>query len=321
MKILIVGAGATGTVFAAALARAGCDISFYVRPHHRERLTAGLHLYHQGYFAVREERLSGFGVVTDTQQVAAGNWDQVWFTTPSDALRGDWLPPFLAACGQATLVVLQPDPEDIQYVRDNGGADRHIIQGIIQFSAWQSPQPHEPADQQGITCLMPPGPHALFDEESAASATVAATLTRGGLNAGTRKDLAAYAARMSATMIPLVAGLELAGWQLDRYARHDALPLAMAAAREAVAAECARFSVPVPLAFRALLNQATGRAVLRALPWVPGFKAEAFLQWHFGKVDRQTRQMLDTYLRHARQNGLPCGALEQLRGALPPPRH
>ncbi len=321
MNILIVGAGATGTVFGAALARAGCDITFHVREHHRERLAAGINLYHQGYFAIREQRISGYGVTTDLQEVAAGHWDQVWFTTPSDALRGEWLPPFLAACGQATLVVLQPDPEDIEYVRQHGAAGHRIVQGIIQFSAWQSPQPHEPADQQGITCLLPPGPHALFDEENASGATIAATLRRGGLNSGTRKDLAAYAARMSATMIPLVAGLELAGWQLDRYARHDVLDLAMAAAREAVAAECARFSVAVPLGFRALLNRAAGRAVLHVLPWVPGFNAEQFLRWHFGKVDRQTRQMLETYERHARQNGLPCDSLARLRGALPPPRH
>lgn len=321
LRILVVGAGATGTVFAAALARAGCDITFYVREHHRARLADGLTLYHQGLVTVQEQRLSGFAVVTNNTDVAAGTWDEVWLTVPSDALRGPWLAPFLAATGRATLVVLQPDPEDIRYVRDHAGTDRTIVQGLIQFSAWQSPLPHEPATQQGITWLVPPGPGALFDADYAESATMAATLTRGGLRAATRRDLAGHAARLSAVMIPLVAGLELAGWQLERYAKHESLSLALAAAREALAAECARFNAPVPLSFRVLLNLPATALLLRAMPWVPGFHAEAFLRWHFSKVDRQTRQMLATYATHAAGNELPHDALDRLRGALPPPHH
>lgn len=321
MRVLVVGAGATGTVFGAALVKGGASVTWYVREHHRARLAQGMTLYHQGFFTLREERIRDVQVATTPSEVAAEAWDQVWFTTPSDALRQPWLDTFLPATGRATLVVLQPDPEDIQYIREHGGKDREIVQGLIQFSAWQSPMPNEPATQDGITCLLPPGPSALFDSERPESATIAATLTRGGLKAGTRPDLPAHAARMSALMIPLIAGLELADWKLERYAGHDVLRLAIAAAHEAINAECARFGSGEPIAFKLLLNRPATWTLLRLMPWVPGFDAEGFLAYHFQKVDRQTRQMLETYSRHAAQNGLPHAALDELRGALPPPTH
>lgn len=321
MKVLIVGAGATGTVFGAALAGGGAEVSYYVRPAHRARVTAGLQLYHQRLFSVAPHRLDNLGVVTSLDEVAAGSWDQVWFTTSSDALRQPWLDPFLPATGRATLVVLQPDPEDIQYVREHGAGDRLIVQGLIEFSAWQSPLPHEDAAQQGITWLAPPGHAALFDAQCAESATIAATLTRGGLRAGIRNDLPAHAARMSAMMNPLIAGLELADWKIQRLRGHDVLALAVAAAREAVNAESARHGAPVPLAMQALLNGPTVTLVLHLLPWVPGFNAEAFLHYHFSKVGRQTRLLLGTYRRHAENLGMPHQALDQLLGALPPPAH
>ncbi|MFP5441144.1 MAG: ketopantoate reductase family protein [Gammaproteobacteria bacterium] len=322
MRVLIVGAGATGTVFGAALLRGGAHVDYYVRPAHRERLARPLQLNHQGLLRLVPEQVSGFRVFCSPAELQGESWDQVWFTTPSDALRGPWLDEFLAAAGKATLVVLQPDPEDIAWIRAHGGKDHNIVQGLIQFSAWQSPLPHEPADREGITCLVPPvGPAAIFDAEPVESATIAATLRHGGLRASTRADLPAHAARMSALMIPLVAGLELADWNLDRYAGHEVLDLALAAAHEAIAAECARFSTGVPLGMRGLLNRPMSQLTLKALPWVPGFNAGEFLHYHFRKVDRQTRQMLGTYRRNAERHGLPHTALDRLLATLPPPTH
>jgi len=322
MRVLVVGAGATGSVFGAALVKGGASATFYVREPHRARLAQGVSLYHQGYFSLREERMRDIRVATSPQAVAADDpFDLVLVTTPSDALRQPWLDAFLPATGRATLVVLQPDPEDVQYIREHGGAGRDIVQGLIQFSAWQSPIHDEPPTQQGITYLLPPGPAALFDSGNPAARAIADTLTRGGLRASLRADLAAHAARMSAVMIPLVAGLELAGWSFSRYAQHEVLALATAASREAVAAESAQFNSPQPLGFRLLVNAPVSWTLLRLMPWVPGFEAEAFFAYHFSKVDRQTRQMLETYSRHAAQHGLPHTALDELRGALPPPTH
>lgn len=318
MRILVVGAGATGTVFGNALQRGGARVDFYVREHHRQRLSRPLALHRIGLIARRDEQLAGFRAFCQPSEFAGENWDQVWFTTPSDALRQPWLDRFLPATGRATLVVLQPDPEDIDWIRTHGGNEHRIVQGTIQFSAWQSPLPHEPAERAGISYLLPPlAPGALF-EDSVESQTIAATLRRGGMRVALRNDLPAHAARMAAVLVPLMAGLEVAGWKFDRYTEHEALALALAAAHEAVAAESARFSVPPPMALRGLVNRPLTRLALQLAPWMPGFDAEAFLASHFRKVDRQTRQMLETYARHAQEHRLPREALERLRAALPP---
>lgn len=312
MNVLIVGAGATGTVFGAALMRSGANVTYYVREHHRARLQQGIKLNHQGFFSLRSEDLAGFQVVTSAAEVAANRYDQVWITTPSDALRDDWLPALIAATGNATLVVFQPDPEDMQYIRDQGAQQRPLVQGIIQFSAWQSPLPHEPQHLSGITLLAPPGPCAVFDADSPHSAGIARSLAHGGLRATTRHHLAAHSARLSAVMIPLIAGLEIAGWKLAQFAQHPMLATAVEAAREALAAEGARAGEATPRTFRLLLNRPVTWGMLQVMPMVPGFNAEAFLAYHFSKVGAQTRQMLTTYVRHARANGLPSVALETL---------
>jgi 2-dehydropantoate 2-reductase len=49
MKILIVGAGATGGYFGTRLARAGRDVTFLVHPHRADQLSKGLRVYGPGY--------------------------------------------------------------------------------------------------------------------------------------------------------------------------------------------------------------------------------------------------------------------------------
>lgn len=317
MHILIVGAGATGTVFGAALLKAGARVTYFVREHHRARLQDGIRLNHQGLLSVHSEDIRGFGVATTPEEVSGQNIDQVWITTPSDALRGPWLPALIAATGNAGIVAFQPDPEDMQYIRDQGAVHRTLVQGVIQFSAWQSPLPHEPADRTGITALLPPGPCALFDADSPASRTITDYLNRGGLRAATKRGMAAHSARLSALMIPVIAGLEIADWKLGQYAGHPVLAVAIAAAREAVAAEAARSGDTVPLPLKALLNRPVLWTMLHTLPLVPAFNAQAFLEYHFSKVGQQTRQMLHTYVRHGQNAGLGTSALEQLLRELP----
>jgi 2-dehydropantoate 2-reductase len=49
MKILVVGAGATGGYFGTRMARAGRDVTFLVHPHRADQLCNGLRVYGQGY--------------------------------------------------------------------------------------------------------------------------------------------------------------------------------------------------------------------------------------------------------------------------------
>ena len=72
MRILIVGAGATGSVFGAALLRGGAYVDYYVRAHHRERLAAGIELHRQGLFGMHDEHAAGFRVFTTPAEIAAG---------------------------------------------------------------------------------------------------------------------------------------------------------------------------------------------------------------------------------------------------------
>lgn len=77
MKILIVGAGATGGYFGACLARAGRDVTFLVRPERADRLRNGLRVYGPGYdetVPVQTTTASGLGDQYDLVLLMTKAW-------------------------------------------------------------------------------------------------------------------------------------------------------------------------------------------------------------------------------------------------------
>lgn len=314
-RVLVVGAGAVGQVYARHLQRAGVEVSFFVKPKYAEEARQGYTVYPLGESrAGAPVRFEGFGVVTSTEEVAAASWDAVWLCVSSPALRGDWLPAMLAATGNATVVALTPGMDDLAYLGERCNPER-VVAGMIAFVAWQSPLPGEHREPPGIAYFFPPMQPSPFSGTDARVVPIVAALRAGGCPARRVADASAQGAVGSSILLPLVAGLEAAGWSFVQFGRGPWIHTATAAAREALSI-VARKRGGSPAVVRHLVRPWAARLVLWVAPRLVPVNLEVYMKYHFTKVGDQTRQVLASLQGHAQSLALPHAAIDALAAAL-----
>lgn len=316
LRVLVVGAGAVGQVYARHYQRGGAEVTLYVRERYRAEAARGFDLYRLRRRRVEAERLDGCAVVTTADQVAATRFDQVVLTVATPALRGSWLPALLAAAGDATIVMLQPGLDARALVLAAGAAEARLVKGLISLISYHAPLPGETRfPTPGMAYWLPPGAPCPFAGPRDRTAAVVAALRAGGFPAKVARDTGAAEAFPSAVMMPYLAALELGGWTVRGAVRAGTLADGAAAARQAIAVVRHELGRP-PLGVRLLARPRLLRAGLWfARPIIP-LPLETYLEAHFTKVGDQTLEMLDAYVARGRAAGLPVDALEALAARL-----
>lgn len=307
-RILLIGSGAVGAVYAQALVKSGCQVTFLVRDKSSPNAAMPRQLHQFGLTGkVQSERQ-----LLRTVEEAGPHYDQAWLCTPSTALESDWLRSQVSALGERTeLICWTPDIADMETL-----ATLHrgpLAQGLIGLISFQTPLPGEANPSPGIGYYLPPGSAVL---DTTPAGTRAATLLRaGGVPTDQRNDLAWWEARLASVTICAVAALEHNAWSLKGLRKSPDLALACAAAREAMAVNAASLGVKPGIAPRLPLSSIL-RFVLAVGPRVMPFPLETYLHYHFSKVGEQTRQVISSWI--ARGDGLAqdTRALQTLRAKL-----
>ncbi len=310
-RVLLVGAGAVGQVFGKYLQAAGCEVSFLVKEKYAEEARRGYTLLELGMFrkAPRPSVFSGFGVLVSAQEVAARTWDQVWLCVSSTALReGSWVAELVQATGDATWVMLQPSPDDqdwlLQWVPPG-----QLISGMIPFISFHAPLKSGEALGPGTAYWFPPLTPGPFSGPPERLAQVVQVLRAGRYPAQRHRDAARAAAIPSAVLIAFVDALEAAGWSFERFLSRESLARFQEAAREAVRIAAWRVGMSAS-AVLPLLRPALFRLLLPLASRAAPFDLETYLRVHFTKVGAQTRLMLRTYVALGTKAGLPIQTLQ-----------
>jgi 2-dehydropantoate 2-reductase len=310
MRALVVGAGAVGQVYGRHLARGGAEVAFLVKPAHAARARSGFTLYSLNRPRRQRadpERFTGFEVVTTVAEAAGTPCDQMYLAVSSTALRqGPWLAELTAAMDRATMVLLQPGPDDRRLALAHVPAAR-LVHGIISLVSYLAPLPGETRfPEPGVAYWQPPLAASPLEGEQVAA--VVAALRAGGLAARRSKGVAALAAHGTALLMPVIAALAAEGWSLSSLRRSARLPLALRAARQAGAT----IGSPTPIALRLAGRPGLLGLALRLAPLLTPFDLEGYLRAHFTKVGAQTRDFLRAYRALAAGAGLPGDALEEV---------
>lgn len=316
MRALIVGAGAVGQVYGRHLLGGGAEVAFLLKPQHAPAARAGFTLFplnRPQRLRGRPERVPGCAILTSASEVAQQRWDQVYLTMSSTALRaGPWFAELAAVIGHATLVLLQPGPDDRAFVLRHLPASQ-IVQGLITVVSYQAPLPGERRfAEPGVAYWFAPLISSAMSGPADRLAPVLAVLKQGRLPARRHRDVAALAPFPTALLMPLLAGLEQAGWSFRTLRHGPRLAHALAAGAEAMAVIARREGKGPPLLLRLLARRWAIRALLRATALIMPVDLEAYLRAHFTKVGDQTRDFLQGYLAHGQQAGLPVETLRQL---------
>lgn len=314
-RVLVVGAGAVGQVFARHYQLGGAEVTLFVKEKYRAEAVAGFEMYplNKGKQGVRFE---GFGVVTSAAEVKARGFDQVMLTVASPALRGPWLAELIEACGAATIVALQPGLDDRKTLIAAGASDDRLVQGMISLISYHAPLPGETRfAKPGMAYWFPPLSPSPFSGPAERTAAVVAALKRGKLPAKKHKDVPRLAGFPTSVMMPYLVALELGGWTVKGAVKAGTLALGARAAREAIAVVRSIQGKP-PFGLGALTRPRLLRAGLfLAKPLIP-LPLETYLAAHFTKVGEQTADFMDGYIDKGRAAGLPVEALTEMQTRL-----
>ena len=308
-RILVVGAGAVGQVYARHAQLGGAEITFFVREKYVAETRRGFELYQLSFGNTPEPvHFDGFDVVSTIAEVAARTFDQIWITVASNALRGPWLGEILAATRDATVLALQPGQDDLDTILAAGATRERVVSGVITLIAYHAPLPGETRfSKPGTAYWFPPLAPCPVSGERAEQ--VIAPLRAGGLPIKRHPDVAKLAGFPTAIMMPYLTALESAGWSFDAFAQR--IGLGARGAKEALS-----IVGKPPLVARLLAKPFVIRAGLFVGSLVIPLPLETYLREHFTKVGDQTRMFMRGYIERGRATGQPVEALEELEREL-----
>lgn len=313
MKVLLFGAGAVGQVYGDHLQRGGAEVSFFVREKYAEECREGFTLYplNRGRQPAPVD-FKARSILSSYDEVAAETWDQVWICTSSTAIRAGWLDEFLAVCGEASIVALQPGLVDRAFYLERLPASR-LVSGVIAFIAFQTPLPGRTRPRPGIAVYHPPFSASPFSGPKEALGSIVKILRAGGCPAKTHPAVDRWSAVPSAIMMPHLVALEACDWSFTKLTRSPLFALAGRASRQALGV-VAKHQERRPILRRHLVRPTTMRLVTGLGPWLMPFDLELYLKYHFTKVGDQTRAMMQRYVDIG-GGDCPTGAIAELLAA------
>jgi ketopantoate reductase len=321
-RVLVVGAGAVGQVYARHLQLGGAEVTLFVRAAYRADAARGFTLYPLNARApTAPVAFAAAGVVTTAAEVAARTFDQVYLTVSSPALAGSWLGELVAAAGDATIVALQPGPGDRATLLAAGIAEDRLVSGLLTLISYAAPLPGETRfPRPGMAYWFPPLGKSPVSGPRERAAAVVAALTAGKLPARLHRAAPGAAAFPTAIMSAYLAALEIAGWSLRALVASGAMTRGGAAAREAMAALAAQLGHGPPLSARLIARP----RVLRLGLWSAGalvpLPLEVYLREHFTKVHDQTVEFMAALVAKGQRSGVDVATLASLLGAIAPAR-
>ncbi len=320
-RVLIVGAGAVGQVYGHFMQRGGASVSFLVKEKYKEACEDGFTLYRSRRSGLgKAESYKADHIYTRYEDVAKEDFDHVWLAMSSNDLRGEWLGELKETIGDTTLVMLQPDLEDRDYVLQYF-PESQLVYGIINFISYQTPLPdlpshHPDAEKKGVAYLMLPMMSAEFSGNHERLPEVMEALALGRFPVKAQQNVPRIYADRSAWMIPLVAVLELENWSIKRLLSSGSLELAVEGARQALAIVAAKFHRPLNWTERGF-SLILVKVLLPLLRYLSPMDAESFIKFQFRKTAPQTRFMLDHFIHQGEQLGMNVTALKTMREKLP----
>ena len=316
-SILLVGAGAVGQVYAWHFFRAGHDVHFFLKEKHVAEAQRGFTLYDLNDDKKRTNPVlfTEFGCQSDWAAVAEKRWDQVWLCMSSAALAQTDLQPMAQAIGEATVVVLQPGPDDLRKVQAVVGEERAVA-GMITFMSYHAPLSGETVPRPGIAFWIPPLTPMAVDGERVRAEAVIATLNGAKVRAALRPGFHTRSVHSTGFFMAFLAALELGDWRFRTLGKNKVLLQTLKSAqREIHAAVAGHYGVKAPCALQALPVGLVPGA-LRLARNVTPVDLEVFFEAHFSKVRAQTVALLTLYAGQAEAQGLKHEAIDSLLAGL-----
>ena len=304
MKVLIVGAGATGAVLGYFAREAGAEVTFLVKEKYEKKMREGVRLHKHRSFRSEPSTIlfKEYEVRSNISDLQGKPFDSILCTVASHSLiEGDWIKNLVSALPGVTFVSFQPGIEDRKIVLERSGIPpENLLEASIPFLSYLAPMPGETHLSPGYAFWTPPISRGFFNGEAGRAQKVVSLLREGGYPA---KYLPKYKEKqlgLETLLNILVIGLEKADWSFDKLFNSDKLYLVSKATEEAFPLVFQKRTGELPESsfFRDVLFKGiTIRSAIRLLEWMAPFDLEQYFQVHFTKIDTQRKNEFESILR------------------------
>jgi 2-dehydropantoate 2-reductase len=309
LRILLVGAGSVGQVYGRHFQLGGAEVRFLVRPKYLDTCRQGFTLHRFQHRRVDSSRFVPDRVSATAAEAAEGGVDLVVLCMSYAGLHGDWLPELLEHTGEAAVLSLVPSIAAREWLAERIPAPRLLV-GFITLMAYPAPLSGQNLEP-GTGYWFPPLAPAPIEGPTDHVAVIVSCLRAGGQPVRAAANNSRQSAAATALFMPMIAGLELAGWSFAGLKRRKDLARVCQAGCEASELAALRLGVPPPFA-RWLLRPMLVRCMLATAPLLVPFNLEGFLALHFDKVSAQTRLFLNDWLATAESEKRAAPALREL---------
>ena len=313
MRVLIIGGGAIGVVFARHFQQGGAEVGLLVRPRQREATEAGVPMYafnRPKRDHTTPERFEVGTVYDEQSEALKASWDLIVLAVSNVALdKGTWLTELVDG-SDAPVLAFVNGPATRGIVEQRVPAER-LLWGMLNVISYQAPLPHETLPEPGLAYWFPPGGLGISGTDPFRDSVVG-VLKKGGLPAKKAGDVHSETAFVGAILSRTVLALELAGWTFPALAADpELLPLAVRAMRESWAAAEVTTGTKRPFGLR-LLSPFLLRRVLGLAPLVLSFNLERFFAYHYVKVADQSLLNLRAALQSLKDAGVEHEATAEM---------
>ena len=315
-QILIIGAGAVGLVYGKHFSDAGHHVTFYVREKYVNELSNGSILYHIN----KDKKLNNpiqyhdYSLVSNFEEISKQSFDQIYLSFSSTALiKFDFKGFKESLQGEPTIVMLQPGKEDFEIVAKTFPVDQ-IVEGMISLISYQAPLSTETAELPGIAYYLPPMMPTPFSGASESRRNeVVKTFKSGKMNAATNKSVQQEALYPSAYLSTFLIALEASNWNFKKMkSDKKVLELLKKAVNEVHTALEAQSKTKRPFPFKLINSRKVTKILLTLAPKVMAMDIETYFEYHFTKVNEQTKMYVQNYIEIAQSSNLPHQNIEAL---------
>ena len=312
-SILIVGAGAVGQVYAYHFAKAGYQVHLLLKEKYIAEAKQGFTLYHLNQDKKRQQPISfnDFVCHSNWNSVAQHAIDQVWLCVSSNALVHVDLLAMKAAIKQAMVMVLQPDPADVQRVKQVFDSTQ-VVAGMINMISYYAPLVGEVVPKEGVAFWIPPIVPMPVEGQHQALIDVLAVLKDAQIPAMAQANFAAKNVHASSFLMVFLAVLELNNWHFKVLAHNKTqLKRMLQAQKEVFSALSAEYGTQPSYALRCLKAWMMP-SILKIAQHIAPLDMEIYMEAHFTKVRAQTLMLLQAYEQRALQHQVSHEALSGL---------
>lgn len=313
-NILLIGAGAVGQVYGKYLADAGNNVSFLIKDKYVDEMAKGVILYNINRDKLRKQpvKFAQYQTVTSWQAAAGTAWDMIILCISSSALHdGLDFEGIKQAVGNATVVMLQPGPEDVALVKHHI-SEQQVVQGMITLASYHTPMPGEQTAMPGTAYWLPPFVPMPFAGPVDRRSDVIQTFIKARIPAKSIQDMRETSLFSTAFFMVFLTALEASGWKFKSLRKDTAMIERMLTAnREAFDAISAKHHVNAPF-WAKWVSPWMVKSLLKVAPHAAPFDLETFFEMHFTKVKTQTKLFVNTYIAHAKETGVPAQQLTLL---------